>query len=285
VTRPAAVEVAPGVAVGGGSLAFIAGPCTLESEAMAVEVATALASAARALGVALVFKGSFDKANRTASTSPRGPGLAGGLRILADVRRTTGLPVLTDVHEAWQAERAAGVCDVLQVPAFLCRQTDLVEACGATGRVVNIKKGPFAAPLDLAHAVEKARRAGGERVLLTERGTTFGYGDLVVDFRSLPLLASLGCPVVYDATHSVQRPAAAGSSSGGDRRFLVPLLAAAIGAGVDAVFLEVHPDPPRAASDRETQVPLARVAEVLAYAVRLHAAARACAPPPAFEGA
>ncbi|MCK6527856.1 3-deoxy-8-phosphooctulonate synthase [Myxococcota bacterium] len=270
IPRPPRVDVAPGVAFGGGApLAFIAGPCSLESADLALATARALGRIAGDLGVPLVFKGSFDKANRASPGAPRGLGLRAGLDVLRAVKEETGLPVLTDVHEPAQADAAAEVCDVLQVPAFLCRQTDLLTACGATGRVVNVKKGQFVAPEDMIGAVEKVRAAGGERVLLTERGTCFGYRDLVVDFRALDVLAALGCPVLFDATHSVQRPGTAGGASGGDRRFVPLLLRAAVAAGIDGVFMEVHPDPSRAHSDAATQVPLDRAAELISLASAL----------------
>ena len=244
-----------GVGFGGGApLALILGPCGLESRDLALRVAEAVARVGAARGVPVVFKGSFDKANRTSLTSWRGPGLEEGLRILQDVKDATGLPVTTDVHHPEQAPPVAEVVDLLQIPAFLCRQTDLLQACAVTGRPVNVKKGQFVAPEAMGPAVAKLEGAAG--VLVTERGTTFGHGDLVVDFRGFPLLADLGVPVVFDATHSVQRPSAHGDRSGGDRRFVRTLARAAIAAGVDGLFAEVHPDPDRALSDAATQLPL-----------------------------
>ncbi len=244
------VSIAGRIRVGVGSPpVFIAGPCVLESEALAVTVAEFLADLGARLPAAVVFKGSFDKANRSARDSYRGPGLEEGLRILREVKRRFGLPVTTDVHDPAQARAAAEAVDLLQIPAFLCRQTDLLVAAGETGLPVNIKKGQFMAPWDMANAVEKVAATGNRNVLVTERGTTFGYNNLVVDFRGLPAIREAICPVVFDATHSVQRPAGAGASSSGDRQFVAPLARAAVAAGVDGVFLEVHPEPDRALSD------------------------------------
>jgi 2-dehydro-3-deoxyphosphooctonate aldolase (KDO 8-P synthase) len=249
------VELAPGVVVGGGDQAFpvIAGPCVLESAELALGMGRTLAAMAGRLGVALVFKSSFDKANRTSGDSFRGPGLEKGLEILRRVKQETGLPLLTDVHEPDQCEPAAAVCDVLQIPAFLCRQTDLVLAAARTGRAVNIKKGQFMAPDDMRRIVEKARAAGNDRVTVTERGASFGYHNLVVDMRSFAMLHDDGIPVIYDVTHSLQLPGG-GEESGGARRFAEPLARAAVAAGADGVFLEVHPDPPNARSDRAVQL-------------------------------
>jgi 2-dehydro-3-deoxyphosphooctonate aldolase (KDO 8-P synthase) len=278
---PGAVRIG-GVAVGGGApLAFIAGPCAIESRAQALEAAAAIAEAAAALGVAdrVVFKGSFDKANRTRGDAFRGVGIDEGLSALVDVRARTGLPVLTDVHEAWQAEPAARAADALQVPAFLCRQTDLLAACGATGRPVNVKKGQFVAAEDMRFAVEKL--GPGAAALLTERGTFFGYRDLVVDFRGLLALRALA-PVVYDVTHSVQSPggAAGGGASGGDRRFALPLARAAVAVGVDALYAEVHPDPARARSDAATQLDPAGWRALVEEALALTGGTRAGIPRP-----
>lgn len=243
-------------------LALIAGPCVLESAALSLEVAAFLADLARRLNLPVIFKGSFDKANRSAALSYRGPGAKEGLRILATVKERFGLPVTTDVHEVGQVQRAADVVDLLQIPAFLCRQTDLLTAAGKTGRPVNVKKGQFMAPGDMKHAVGKVTATGNSAVLLTERGTTFGYHNLVVDFRGLPLMRAV-CPVVFDATHSVQRPGAAGTVSAGDREFVAPLARAAVAAGIDAVFLEIHPDPDRARSDGPNSLPLTAVEPLL----------------------
>ncbi len=266
-----AVEIAPGVAAGGdGPLLVIAGTCVIESRESALAHARALAEIAREAGLPLVFKASFDKANRTSIDSFRGPGLAAGLEILAEVKETTGLPVLSDVHEPGHCGPAADVLDVVQVPAFLCRQTDLLLAAAATGRPVNVKKGQFLAPEDTAPIVEKLRRGGARGILLTERGTTFGYHDLVVDLRGIPRMRSLGVPVVFDATHSVQRPGGLGTATGGRPEFIPVLARAAVAAGADAVFLEVHEDPSRALSDGPNSLPLARVPSLLAELRDLH---------------
>lgn len=230
-------------------LFFIAGPCAIESRAHALEVSAALAEIFAAAGIPLVYKSSFDKANRSSLSSFRGVGMAQGLAILAEVRETTGLPVLTDVHDAAQAAPVAEVADYLQTPAFLCRQTDLILAAAATGRPVNIKKGQFLAPWDMANVLAKARSTGNGRISLCERGTSFGYGNLVVDMRSLAIMKRTGAPVVFDATHSVQLPGALGGSSGGQREFVRPLVRAAVAVGVAGVFMEVHPDPDGAPCD------------------------------------
>ena len=265
--------------MGEGGLTLLAGPCVLEEPERVLRIARTLRDEAAAVGLPLVFKASFDKANRTSGASFRGPGLERGLELLAVVRAELGVPVTTDVHEPWQAERAAEVVDLLQVPAFLCRQTDLLLACGATGRPVNVKKGPFVDPRDLGHAVDKVRSAGDGGVMLTERGTSFGYGDLVVDPRALVWLRSLGVPVVFDATHAAQRPSALGDRSGGDRELVPALARSAVAVGVDAVFLEVHDDPERARSDAATQWPAHRLGPLLRSLVALHAAVPRRAPP------
>jgi 2-dehydro-3-deoxyphosphooctonate aldolase (KDO 8-P synthase) len=254
-------------------LFLIAGPCVIESGEHAVLMARALAAAAGAAGLPLVFKASFDKANRTSLHSYRGPGLEAGLEILGRVKAESGVRLTTDIHEPWQAERAAQVCDVLQIPAFLCRQTDLLLAAGRTGARVNVKKGQFVSPWDMRYAVEKVRSTGNEKVWLTERGTTFGYQNLVVDMRSLAVMRSLGCPVVFDATHSVQLPGGAGSASGGQREFIEPLARAAVAAGIDGLFLEVHDRPEQALSDPATQFPLAELPRLLDTLLRIHRAA------------
>jgi 2-dehydro-3-deoxyphosphooctonate aldolase (KDO 8-P synthase) len=241
---------AGGVTFGPGhALAFVLGPCVIESESHAVDLATAIAEIARRTGCPVVFKASFDKANRTSIASYRGPGLTEGLRILDAVKARTGLPVLTDIHEARQAAPAAAVADILQIPAFLCRQTDLLVAAARTGRVVNVKKGQFLAPEDMRHAARKVTDAGNAGVLLTERGTSFGYHDLVVDMRALPRLRALGFPVVFDVTHSLQLPGAGDGVTGGLAEYIEPLARAGVAAGVDGVFMEVHDDPARALSD------------------------------------
>jgi 2-dehydro-3-deoxyphosphooctonate aldolase (KDO 8-P synthase) len=251
------VELAPGVAIGGGSFPgsfpVIAGPCVIESEDLVMDMAHTLAAMAERLGLALIFKSSFDKANRSSIGSFRGPGLAEGLRVLAVVKAETGLPVLTDVHEPGQCATAAEVCDVLQIPAFLCRQTDLVVAAARTGRALNIKKGQFMAPDDMRRIVDKARSTGNDRVTVTERGVSFGYHNLVVDMRSFAMLHDDGISVIYDVTHSLQLPGG-GAESGGARRFAEPLARAAVAAGADGLFLEVHPDPEHAKSDSAVQL-------------------------------
>jgi 2-dehydro-3-deoxyphosphooctonate aldolase (KDO 8-P synthase) len=261
--------------IGGGTLLWILGPCVLESEVLALRIAEALASAAARDRRPIIFKGSYIKANRLRGDSYTGPGMEAGLRILEKVRATSGLPVTTDVHTAEEARTAGGVVDLIQIPAFLSRQTDLVVAAAKTGKPINIKKGQFLAPDDMAHIADKALQAGNGNVILTERGSTHGYGDLIVDFRSLPIMRSFGFPVCYDASHSVQTPGSAGGASGGRRDFLLPLLRAALAVGVDAVFCEVHPDPPNAKSDRETQWPLDRLNELFETAERATSTLRA----------
>lgn len=252
-------------------LLFIAGPCVLESRELAMSVAARLAELADSRRVSIVFKGSFDKANRTSIHSYRGPGLDEGLKILADVRRETGLPVTTDIHEAAQAGPAAEVCSILQIPAFLARQTDLLvaaaEAAVRHGRVVNVKKPQFIAPEDTIHAVRKCEEAGCSNIMLTERGTTFGYGRLVNDLRCIPIMQSFGTPVIYDATHSVQLPG--GSTTGGQREMVFPLARAAVACGCDGVFFETHPDPDAALSDGPNMVRLADVSALLHQLSRL----------------
>ena len=259
------VELAPGVIIGGGGGAFpvIAGPCVIENEDLVVEMAHALASMAERLGLPLVFKSSFDKANRSSLNSFRGPGLEEGLRVLRLVKQETGLPVITDVHEPHQCAPAAEVCDVLQIPAFLCRQTDLVVAAARTGRAVNIKKGQFMAPDDMLKVVEKARSTGNSKVTVTERGVSFGYHNLVVDMRSFAMLHEDGIPVIYDVTHSLQLPGG-GAESGGLRRYAETLARAAVAAGADGVFLEIHPDPEHAKSDSAVQLDPERAEKLLA---------------------
>ncbi|MBB5046303.1 2-dehydro-3-deoxyphosphooctonate aldolase (KDO 8-P synthase) [Rhodopseudomonas rhenobacensis] len=238
-------------------LAVIAGPCQLESRAHALETASALKEIAEKLGIGLVYKTSFDKANRTSASSQRGIGIEQALPIFAEIRETFGLPVLTDVHESEQCARAAEAVDILQIPAFLCRQTDLLLAAAATGRVVNVKKGQFLAPWDMANVVQKLTGAGNANVLVTERGASFGYNTLVSDMRALPILArTTGAPVIFDATHSVQQPGGKGTSSGGEREFVPVLARAAVAVGVAGVFIETHPDPDHAPSDGPNMVPL-----------------------------
>jgi 2-dehydro-3-deoxyphosphooctonate aldolase (KDO 8-P synthase) len=268
-----AIELAPGIRLGGGApLPVVAGPCVVESEEVTFESARALAAIAARLGCPLVFKASFDKANRSSIAAFRGPGLEAGLRILAAVQRELGLALLTDVHEPAQCARAAEVCDVLQIPAFLCRQTDLVVAAARTGRALNVKKGQFMAPDDMRRVVDKARSAGNERVTVTERGVSFGYHNLVVDMRSFASMQRDGIPVIYDVTHSLQLPGAAAEGTGGAREFAEPLARAAVAAGADGVFLEVHPRPDAALSDRETQLDPARAERLIADLLAIRAA-------------
>lgn len=237
-------------------LAVIAGPCVMESRAHALETADILAGMARELGIGLIYKSSFDKANRTSLTGARGIGMDQALPIFAEIRERTGLPVLTDVHEADQCATVAEAVDVLQIPAFLCRQTDLLLAAAATGKVVNVKKGQFLAPWDMDNVVAKLHQAGNDRLMVCERGVSFGYNTLVSDMRSLPILARSGYPVVFDATHSVQQPGGKGSASGGQREFAPVLARAAIAVGVAAVFIETHPDPDKAPSDGPNMIPM-----------------------------
>ena len=263
------VELAPGIIVGGDTLPVIAGPCVVENEERTLETAHVLAAMAERLGLPLVFKSSFDKANRSSIGTFRGPGLEEGMRVLRLVKEETGLPVLTDVHEPDQCGPAAEVCDVLQIPAFLCRQTDLVVAAARTGRAVNIKKGQFMAPDGMRRIVDKARSAGNDRVTVTERGVSFGYHNLVVDMRSFAMMQDDGIAVIYDVTHSLQLPGAAGEESGGLRRFAEPLARAAVAAGADGLFLEVHPDPDRALSDKAVQLDPERAEALLKSLIAL----------------
>ncbi|MBV9250823.1 MAG: 3-deoxy-8-phosphooctulonate synthase [Acetobacteraceae bacterium] len=243
---------------------LIAGPCQVESRGHALEVATALAELSRAAGVALIYKSSFDKANRTSAMAPRGVGMREGLAILSEVRERTGLPVLTDVHSAEQCASAAEAVDVLQIPAFLCRQTDLLLAAGRTGKPINVKKGQFLAPWDMQNVAAKIASTGNKEILLCERGVSFGYNTLVTDFRALPIMARTGYPVVFDATHSVQQPGGQGTSSGGQREFAPVLARAALAVGVAAVFIETHPDPDHAPSDGPNMIPLREMPALVA---------------------
>lgn len=265
---------AGGVRFGAGRpLALIAGPCVIESATHAEELAEAVRDAAARVGTPFVFKASFDKANRTSLSSYRGPGLARGLEVLAAIRERVGCPILTDVHEPVQAAPVAEVADVLQIPAFLCRQTDLIVSAAATGRAVNLKKGQFLAPLDMRHAIAKATAGGNHQVLVTERGTTFGYHNLVVDMRAFPQLRSLDYPVVYDVTHGLQLPGGGDGVSAGQAEFIEPLAAAGVAAGVDGLFLEVHERPAAARSDGRNALPLARLEPLLRRLVAIRRAA------------
>lgn len=259
--------------VGGASpLLWICGPCVIESHELTLQIAATLKEYADRLGLQLVFKASFDKANRSSGKSFRGPGLHEGLKTLAAVKRETGLPVVTDIHECSQAAIAAEVCDILQVPAFLARQTDLLEACGATGRVVNVKKGQFMAPWDMKNVVTKLAETGNRRVLLTERGSTFGYGMLVNDMRAIPWMQETGAPVIFDGTHSVQKPGALGDRTGGIREMIPCLTRAAVAAGCDGVFLETHPRPDEAKSDGPNMIPLDQLLDLIRSCVRVREA-------------
>lgn len=269
------LEIGPVVIGGGAPLALIAGPCVIESRESALRHGERIAHIARELAIGIVFKASYDKANRTSGGAFRGVGRDEGLRILEDVRRATGLPVLTDVHERDDIAAVAEVVDVLQTPAFLCRQTDFILDVARTGKPVNLKKGQFLSPWEMRHVVAKAQSVGNDRVLVTERGASFGYQNLVSDMRSLVVLGETGCPVVFDATHSVQLPGGAGDASGGQREFIPALARAAVAVGVDVVFMEVHEDPPRALSDAATSYPLDRLPALLRTLQAIDRAARA----------
>lgn len=255
---------------GGPRLCLIAGPCVAESAGLCEEIAGTVREWCAELGIGYVFKASFDKANRSSGSAVRGPGVDTGLDILAHIRNKLGIPVLTDIHESFQAVPVAEVVDVLQIPAFLCRQTDLLVAAAATGRVVNVKKGQFLAPWDMRNVVAKLRAAGAAGILLTERGSSFGYNTLVNDFRALPQMRELGVPVIFDGTHSVQQPGGLGAATGGDRRFVPPLSRAAVAVGVDGLFLEVHPDPDRSPSDGPNMLRLDDLPAVLESAMAIH---------------
>jgi 2-dehydro-3-deoxyphosphooctonate aldolase (KDO 8-P synthase) len=248
---------------------LIAGPCVIESEQLVIETAARIAEITKSLGISYIFKSSFDKANRTSIKSFRGPGIEKGMAVLKKVRDQIGCPILTDVHTEEQATEAGKVVDVLQIPAFLCRQTDLLIAAANTGRVVNVKKGQFLSPVEMGNAVKKVEECGSRRILLTERGSSFGYNNLVVDMRSFPILRSFGYPVVFDATHSVQLPGGGGTKSTGQREFVEPLACAAAGAGVDGFFMEVHPNPDEALSDGPNMVPLHQLKSLLERILRI----------------
>jgi len=255
-------------------LTLIAGPCVIESEKLCFKVATALTKACAQLGINYVFKASFDKANRTSGRSFRGPGLEAGLKVLAKVRVEFGVPVLTDIHNESQAAVAGEVVDILQIPAFLCRQTDMIEAAVLTGQIVNIKKGQFLSPKEMSQVVEKAKGMGGGKIMLTERGTTFGYNNLVADMRSIPIMQRTGCPVIFDATHSVQLPGGGGDKSSGQREFAPVLARSALAAGANGVFIETHPRPDKAMSDGPNMIPLADMPLVLKSLHRVFEAVR-----------
>jgi 2-dehydro-3-deoxyphosphooctonate aldolase (KDO 8-P synthase) len=269
-----AVQLGPVTVGGGAPLVLVAGPCVIESEAHAIGLAHAIKAIAARVGVPYVFKASFDKANRTSITSFRGPGLDEGLRVLARVKADAGVPILTDIHDAAQAAPVAEVADVLQIPAFLSRQTDLIVAAARTGRAVNIKKGQFLAPLDVRHAVRKVTDAGNPNVVVTERGFSFGYNNLVVDMRAFPMMRELGWPVIFDVTHSLQLPGGGDGVTAGLAQYITPLASAGVAAGVDGVFLEVHEDPSKAKSDAQNALALDRLEALLRRLVRLDAIAR-----------
>jgi 2-dehydro-3-deoxyphosphooctonate aldolase (KDO 8-P synthase) len=270
VNNPA--QIGPYSSGRGQPLLLIAGPCVIESEELALQIATRLREIASTRPLQLVFKASFDKANRTSASAFRGAGIERGLEILAKVKRETGLPVTTDIHESAQAAPAAEVCELLQIPAFLARQTDLLVAAAKTGRAVNVKKGQFMAPWDMRHVVHKLSTAGCANVLLCERGTFFGYGALVNDMRSLPIMQSLGTPVIFDATHSVQEPGGLGHATGGNRAMVEPLARAAVAVGVDGLFFETHPDPERSPSDGPNMIPLDQFAAMIDRVLKVRAA-------------
>jgi len=264
---------AGGVKLGGGApLALIAGPCVIESEKLALSVAKKLKRICESLKMPLIFKSSYDKANRSSGSSYRGPGLEEGLRALRRVKAETGLAILSDVHCREEVKAAAAVLDIIQIPAFLCRQTDLVHAVADTGKVVNVKKGQFLSPRQMANVIAKIESRGNRKILLTERGVSFGYGDLVVDMRSLVVMREFGYPVVFDATHSVQLPGGMGTASGGERQYVAPLSRAAVAVGIDALFIETHPDPDRALCDGPNSFPLRTLPELLKSVIAIHRA-------------
>jgi 2-dehydro-3-deoxyphosphooctonate aldolase (KDO 8-P synthase) len=279
------VAIGPLICGPGRPLIWIAGPCVIESYDLTLRIAERLRLLSDRLAAPLVFKASFDKANRTSQKSFRGPGLDEGLRTLEDVRRKTGLPITTDIHEREQAAPVGEVCDLIQVPAFLARQTDLVQAAGRTGKAVNVKKGQFMAPWDMKHVVSKMAEVGNRKLLLTERGTTFGYGQLVNDMRAIPWMQELGCPVIFDATHSVQMPGAAGDRSGGDRRFAPPLARAGVACGCDGIFLETHPQPDQALSDGPNMIALDDLPALMECCLRIREAVARFLPAQASDDA
>ena len=277
-TRKNTFNVGPAT-FGGGGLAIIAGPCVIESEDHAMMMARECAQRARDAGLDFVFKSSFDKANRSSIKSFRGIGMDAGLEILANIKREVGVPVLTDIHDAAQVDRVAEIADVLQIPAFLCRQTDLITEAARSGRAVNIKKGQFLAPEDAKNIVDKAQSAGCERLMLTERGVSFGYNNLIVDMRSFPIMSEFGVPIVFDVTHSLQLPGGLGHATGGLSQYIEPLARAGVACGVDAVFMEVHDAPERAPSDGPNMLPLARMSSLLETLRDVHELVHKCANP------
>lgn len=264
------INVKDNLIIGGEKLTLLAGPCAIESEDMSLSVSKRIKQICDKLGINYIFKSSFDKANRSSINSPRGVGLEEGLRILKKVKEEVGVPVVTDVHEPWQCERVAEVVDVIQIPAFLARQTDLLVAAAKTGKVINVKKGQFMAPWDMKNVITKMEEAGNGNVMLCERGSSFGYNNLIVDMTGLLEMRALGYPVVFDATHSVQKPGGKGSSTGGNREFVYPLMRAALSVGVDAIFAEVHPDPDNAFSDGPNQLRLDDIEEILINAKKIY---------------
>lgn len=263
------IKLSDGSVIGGGRPFLIAGPCVIESEEHALFLASEIKALTRKVGLPFIFKASFDKANRSSLTSYRGPGIERGLAVLSRIRKEIDVPVLSDIHEAWQAEPASKVLDIIQIPAFLCRQTDLLLAAARTGRPLNVKKGQFMSPEDMVHVVDKIQSTGNEQIILTERGTTFGYHDLVVDLRSIAIMKQWGFPVVVDASHSVQRPGGAGVSSAGNPEFIPVIVRGGIAAGADGLFLEVHEDPSQALSDKQNSLPLNQLRKTLVMATRL----------------
>ena len=261
-----------GIEFGGGNLVLMAGPCVLEGYERSLMIGRRAKDIAARLNMPYIFKASFDKANRSSIKSYRGPGLADGLKILAAIKRELNVPIVTDIHEAHQAAPVAEVADILQIPAFLCRQTDLLLAAAQTGKVVNVKKAQFLSARDMGNVVDKLKSAGTEKILLTERGTSFGYNNLVVDMRGLPIMRGFGCPVIFDGTHSVQLPGGAGTSSGGQREFVEYLVRAAVAVGVDGLFLEVHDNPAEGLSDGANMIALDNLEKLLAGALKIHAA-------------
>lgn len=256
----------------GQPLLLMAGPCALESEELGIEIAIKMKSICNRLGISYVFKASYDKANRTSLKSFRGPGLAKGLEQLGRIREMVGVPVVSDVHDVGEVAAAGEILDIIQIPAFLCRQTDLLVAVAKSGKAISLKKGQFVSPWDMANAVGKIRDSGGHQLMLTERGSCFGYNNLVVDMRSLPVMRAMGCPVIYDATHSVQLPGGAGESSGGQREFIPPLARAAMAAGIDGLFMEVHPNPDQALCDGPNSFPLYQVERLLKQLLKIRKA-------------
>jgi len=264
------INISEKIKIGGdNNLLLIAGPCVIESEELVMEVASRVKEITSELGIDFIFKASFDKANRSSIHSYRGPGLDEGLKILKKVKEKHNLLITTDIHESSQAEKIADVADIIQVPAFLCRQTDLLVAAANTGKVVNVKKGQFLAPWDMKNIVNKLIETGNERIILTERGSSFGYNNLVVDMRSFPIMRDYGYPIVFDATHSVQKPGGKGESSGGDREFVYPLMRSAVAMGIDGIFAEVHPEPEKGKSDSSNMLPISSLKEILETVLKI----------------